>query len=62
LPSDVAELAERLAPIFGQDVPDLLGDILRPELERLRPEAARILLGEDGAGPKPKRRPPSGAA
>lgn len=44
---DVAELAEKLAPIYGESVPDFVSDRLRPMLEALREEAAAKLLKEE---------------
>jgi hypothetical protein len=46
--TDVADLAEKLAPIFGESVPDFISDRLRPILEELRQEAAERLLGRGG--------------
>src|SRR5262245_20862368 len=42
----VAELAEKLAPIFGKSVPDFVSDLLRPILNDMRQEAAARLLDE----------------
>jgi hypothetical protein len=47
LHEDVADLAEKLAPIFGESVPDFLSARLRPLLQGLRAEAARLLMSED---------------
>jgi hypothetical protein len=53
---DVADLAEKLAPIFGESVPDFISDRLRPILDGLRQEAADRLLGSGEAAPPPRRR------
>ena len=54
---DVADLAEKLAPIFGESVPDFISDRLRPLLEGLRQEAADRLLGHSAPQPQPARKP-----
>ncbi len=46
---DVAELAEKLAAIFGESLPDFLSNRLRPLLDGLRKEAAAKLLEEKPA-------------
>ncbi len=51
---DVADLAEKLVPIFGESVPDFLSNKLRPILADLRKEAAAKLLEEK---PAHKRKP-----
>jgi hypothetical protein len=50
LEMDVAELAEKLAPVFGKDVPEYLSGLLRPILQAQAPKAAEILLD------KPKKK------
>jgi hypothetical protein len=40
----VADLADRLAPIFGLSVPDYLSELLRPLLQEELPKAADELM------------------
>jgi hypothetical protein len=59
LHQDVADLAEKLAPIFGESVPDFLSDRIRPILEGLRQEGAQRLLGhpsDETAAPTRRRK------
>lgn len=41
---DVADLADKLAAVFQESVPDFLSNRLRPILESLRKEAAAKIL------------------
>jgi hypothetical protein len=56
LHADVADLAEKLAPIFGESVPDFLSGRLRPLLQELRAEAAKRLMAEGPPAEGPPRK------
>src|SRR5437660_469382 len=54
LHTDVAELLEQLAPIFGQTVPDFASSLLRPVLQEHLPKAAKRLMDKQRTkGAKP---------
>ena len=41
---DVAMLADRLAPTYGQSTPDFLSELLRPILESKKAEVAKLIV------------------